>query len=457
MSSNKKPKTDDGAFTKVKEYLLACPDVPSNHPAILAALRGLEHEEQRRARDAKLQQKFAKAEQVKTPGMLAVSAAESTGTDTDLEVIDHEPQEPRSRTSPNPAGDLPDDWHQVPPEIESNADNSAATLGEALAQATVQSLSQHHVQVQKPWQALAVALHSTLRSKLLDFRCTGKEEEQSAPGGFAPPVRELSETQFLPSNTWSNPSHIALRYRKAGTGAMVLTVTEIRGENNEASITVAFGSSQSTESAAEPLQFKIAEHVNLESWNRASNGGKAIPPSLHYKHLSTFLALFCQRFDVGTIQDSNDASVTNEAESLPYVDRSIAALPRPDPASALPTTIPPPYHRPVEPWMREQHQTPTIDSAFGGLRVPGRGDFSGDLMPGGLQVDPLHGGNLMGPGHPMFGAGGVGPHGMTPRFDPFGPQQPDMGSTRGGGRGSGGNPNPDHMRPPNNLNNNMFM
>ena len=98
--------------------------------------------------------------------------------------------------------------------------------------------------------------------------------------------------------------------------------------------------------------------------------------------------------------------------------------------------------------MREQLQPPTIESAFG-LRVPNRGDFAGDLMPGGLQIDPSQGGNLMGPGHPMFG---VGPNGMTPRFDPFGPPQPDIGSTRGGRGGpSQGRPNPDHMRPPNNL------
>ena len=424
MSSNKKAKTDiddDAAFCKVKEYLLTCPDVPADHPAILAALRGLDQEEQRRARDMKLQQKFSKTEANKQVTIPGIPSAEST--DTDLEVIQNEEEEPR-RMSPNPSEDVSDDWHQVPnAENESTADNSAATLGEALAHAAVQSLSEHQVEVRKPWQALVVALHGALRSNVLDFRCIGKEEEQSALGGFAPPVRELSATQFLPQNAWSHPTQISLRYRKTGTGAVVLAVKEIQGENDELFVSLTFGSSQSMEAVADPLQFKIADHINLESWNRASNGGKAIPPSLHYKHLSTFLTLFCQRFDVGAIRDSNDASVTNEAESLPYVDRTIASLPRPDPASALPTTIPSPYNRPVEPWMREQQQPPTIDSAFG-LRVPGGyGDFSGDLVPGGLHVDPLHGGNLMGPGHPMFG---VGPTGMTPRFDPFGPPQPEL-------------------------------
>lgn len=456
MNSNKKAKTDDNAFSKVRKYLLACPDVPDDHPAIQAALRGLAQEEQRHIRDAKLQQKFSKT--TKNP---EISPAQST--DTDLEVIDHVEEGPR-RSSPHSASgeDLPDDWHEVPAD-QTPSDDYAASLGEALAHATVQSLAQHQVRVREPWQALAVALHGALRSDLLDFRCTGKEQDQAASGGFAPPARELPATTFLPPNLWSNPNlkTISLRYRKPGLGdAVVLTVAEIQGDNNEACVSVAFGPSKSSETMAEPLRVKIADYINLDSFMRASNGGKAVPPSLHYKQLSAFMTSFCQCFDVGAIHDSAEGSAPNEAESLPYVDRSIACgLPRPDPAGALPTTVPPLHQRPVEPWMREQYQPPTIESAFG-LRVPGHGDFAGDLVPGGLSADPMRGGNLMGPDHPMFAGG---PHGMTPRFDPFGPPQPDaLGGTRGGGsvgRGgpSQGRPNPDHMRPPNNLNNNMFM
>ena len=458
MSSNKKAKTDDNTFSKVKDYLLACPDVPSDHPAIQAALRGISDEEQRRSRDAKLQEKFATtAKTTETPEI-----STSLSTDTDLELIYHE--EEARRSSPNSATeDLPDDWHQVPSDQSTSADdNMAATLGESLAQAAVQTLSQHQVQVRQPWQALAVSLHGALRSDLLNFRCIGKEKEQTVAGGFAPPVRELPATQFLPPNMWNDPNQkqMSLRYRKVGTGAMVLSVTEIQGENNEALISVTFGQPKSAESTAEPLRVKIAEHVNLDSFMRASKGGKAVPPSLHYKQLSLLLSSFCQRFDIGAIHDSTDSGVSCQAESLPYVDRSVArALPGQVLPDALPTTVPPLYNRPVEPWMREQQQTPTIDSAFG-LNVPRRGDFAGDLVPGGFHMDPLQGGNLMGPDHPMFG---VGPHGMTPRFDPFGPPQPDiLGGTRGGGstdRGgpSQGVPNPDHMRVPRNLNNNMFM
>lgn len=452
MSSNKKPKMDeDDAFTKVKDYLLACPDISKDHPAIQAALRGIAQEEQRRARDAKLQQKFSKVTTVP-----AITSVESN--DTDLEVIEHEKQHSH-RSSPNPLSseDLPDDWHEVPAGNDDSTamDDSSASLGEALAHASVQSLAQHKTQVRQPWQALAVALHGALRSDLLDFRCTGKEESEPSAGGFALPIRELPATQFLPSNLWSNPNinKVALRYRKAGTGSVVLNVALVKGEKNDAFVNVTFGPSKSHEFNAEPLRVKIADHINVDSWNKASSSGaKPIPPSLHYKRLSSLLTSFCQRFDMGPIHDSNKTSAENTAEDLPYVDRSVQAFLRPDPANALPTTVPAPYNQAVEPWMREQNQRPTIDSAFG-LRVPGRGDFAGDLVPGGFNVDPLHGGSLMGPDHPMFNGG---PHGMVPRFDPFGPPQPDIGGTRGSGPNQG-RPNHDHMRPPNNLNNNMFL
>jgi hypothetical protein len=127
------------------------------------------------------------------------------------------------------------------------------------------------------------------------------------------------------------------------------------------------------------------------------------------------------------------------------------------------------------------------------------GDFGDDLAPGGFGplpnsgglAPPGSGGNLMGPNHPAFrggdydnsnslgggdfnNPGGVGGLGMRPRFDPFGPPggptDPDNGGglcpdpRRGNGNGRGrmrgqrgGNPNPDHMRPPNDFGGNMFM
>ena len=105
-------------------------------------------------------------------------------------------------------------------------------------------------------------------------------------------------------------------------------------------------------------------------------------------------------------------------------------------------------------------------------------------MPGGIpRPSGMPEGNLMGPSHQFFqqdfeddfeAENNMGPAGfptpgglgMQPRFDPFYPpgvqgNVPGRGVKRGRGRGrgrfTGGDPNPDHQRPPNNLGGNMFM
>ena len=92
------------------------------------------------------------------------------------------------------------------------------------------------------------------------------------------------------------------------------------------------------------------------------------------------------------------------------------------------------------------------------------------LGPG---FDGRMGGNLMGPNHPMFaGRGGFdpalsglpvgGPGTMQPRFDPIHPGVVYDPDGRGlqplgpGRRRLGGNPNPDHLPPPNSFGQDMF-
>ena len=177
------------------------------------------------------------------------------------------------------------------------------------------------------------------------------------------------------------------------------------------------------------------------------------------------------------------------------------------PTPAVPGVANPP-RLPTGPGIPQPGRAPRIEDLDPSLRRPGPGgDFGGDLAPGGI-LDPRRGmsqednrGSLMGPNHPAFrgpgigggyddfgyGEGGYGledprlPHiggtGMAPRFDPYYPPGvgPDLGrgggpgrgmgrGGRGGGRGrgrrpppSGGDPNPDHLQPPNSFNSDMFM
>jgi hypothetical protein len=230
-----------------------------------------------------------------------------------------------------------------------------------------------------------------------------------------------------------------------------------------------------------------------------------VPPALHYKGLSMLLSNFAKTFDLGNVvEDNKDGSTasTVEQQASPYVDTTIQNLASQQQHQQLmhhmyqpknPTNYPsgPPMRPGVavnrQPWDNDG-RSPTIDGAFPGLRVQGPpGNFAGDLAPGGIvgpgfgSMDPGMGGMLMGPNHPAFNSGGgisgVGPNsgfGMRPRFDPHGPpggpQDPNNpnnfpdgdipdGMRRPNGTrrpGGSGNPNNDHMRPPNNLNNNMF-
>lgn len=126
----------------------------------------------------------------------------------------------------------------------------------------------------------------------------------------------------------------------------------------------------------------------------------------------------------------------------------------------------------------DQHVTPNIRDFQSQQRRPG--DFDRDLMPGSGGVDDPAG-NLMGPNHPAFGGpaiGSGGGYGMRPRFDPYGPpggptdprnldpnrnigpndpRNPQLPRQPRPPPGGPGEPNPDHERPPNDLNNNMFM
>ena len=82
----------DDAFLQVKEYLLACPTLPNNHPFIQAALRGVEQERQRQARDAKLQEKFTAANKTRNNTSSTTSVQNS---DKDLEVIESNEASPQ--------------------------------------------------------------------------------------------------------------------------------------------------------------------------------------------------------------------------------------------------------------------------------------------------------------------------------------------------------------------------
>lgn len=447
MSSNKKAKIDDD-FAQVRRYLLDCPLVAPDHPAIKAAVEGLDRELKRRERDAKLHQKFmSDAVEVEKPKEAPANdgvVAAAMGTTEAKAAAEDEA--------------MSDDWHDISADnSHSKDDGDDGSIGLELSKQAIASVAEFGVRVSTPFEALAVALHAAMRSPRMGFACTGIPDNGPS-NGFAAPVRELPSSVFLPPQWNAKKDEIRLRYRKNSTGSVTLRIKQ-REPNTSDSVEVEVGVYPTTtqEPPSEPLVFGLGDHVNLESFARAVKEQPLVTPALHYKSLSLLLTKFAAAFDLGPFAEEKSAS------SLPYVDQTIQDLP----------SIRAPVHV-NEPWVNGS--TPTIDSAFPGLRVHHPpGDFADDLVPGGLGGhgfgNPNMGGNLMGPNHPVFhgGMSGVGPNsgfGMKPRYDPIdgppgGPTDPNNPDLNNGGNPRGrrhpGEPNPDHLRPPSNLNNNMFM
>ena len=235
-----------------------------------------------------------------------------------------------------------------------------------------------------------------------------------------------------------------------------------------------------------------------------------VSPVLHYLDLAGLMTALVTSFDLGSIRDptlreeeeeeattmaAEAAAVGNSTSMEVDGQRNRPYQKQPNPAPAVPGAANPP-RRSTGPGMTQPGHPPRIEELDPSLHRPGPGggDFGGDLAPGGI-LDPSRGssqkdnrGSLMGPNHPAFRGPGIGgeddfgfgggledprmPHiggtGMTPRFDLYYPPGigPDLGRGGGSGRGMGrggrggrvgGDPNPDHLKPPNSFNSDMFM
>ncbi len=494
---------DKDEFQIARDYLLSCPQLKSDSPAIKAALEGISREEKRRIRDRKLRNKFGG-----NSDTLKNSNSASLTLNDEIVVVEKESDSVILEGSSNNSnmGDDDDDddddddmeWQDVRQQqsdemvasataIEDSFTNEQQEeqdcfLGRTLAKATIDAIAeqaQHKkpVTVQTPLAAVAVALHVSLRT--LGFACTGIPETKPCKG-FAPPIRELPKSEFLPRG-WTNQP---LRYRKADTGALILTVQHL-DESKNCKVTFCPQSSKETNPW---LEFALNEHMNLDSWNAAKLKSDTIGPSLHYKNLSGLLSKFCRTFDLGAISEDTTmggivvppdltsgkdskmeaSGVFQGSNSISYSSSSKLESVRPSNYSVTPTRLDQAF--PSVPAAAAAARGRLVDPLTG---LP-HGDFAGDLIPAGLQDPrfagrmggmPTSGGNLMGPNHPAF-AGNFpnpmvpmgGPGTMQPRFDPIVPPCLNGGEDiPGTARRQRGEPNPDHLRPPNSLGNNMFM
>mmetsp|Transcript_10906 Transcript_10906/g.16318 ORF Transcript_10906/g.16318 Transcript_10906/m.16318 type:complete len:580 (-) Transcript_10906:138-1877(-) len=402
---------------------------------------------------------------------------------------------------------------------DEDAETTVTPLGKKLAEESISAMAQAQVTIQyrsdrAPLAAIALALHGAMVSPTLAFTCTGNmPKKPTNTGGFAAPIRDLPRGMFLPKGWDGNSTCIALRYRKDGVGnvglklALMDDTSREEGEENSTDYGTSMrivqvqlipinGSgnvnSQKTSAEHKSLQFALDSHVNLMSLQVAAqrqSNDAAIMPALHFKNLAGLMNCFVENFDLGHIYDSHDeATATAMDGTKQFVDKYISNLPATTTKATTTKATKADYlaGRPgAPPMIHDAFDLPRKNDLF-------QGDFSGDVVPaitGGPCTAPQQG-NLMGPNHPKFIGGnnhledGVGTDyfdgsgvprfgglGMQPRFDPYGPpggptnDDDPLRVNRGRGRGrggrlpkppKGGGPNPDHMKPPNDLSH-MYM
>ncbi|KAL7550630.1 hypothetical protein ACHAWF_013849 [Thalassiosira exigua] len=466
------------------------------------------------------------------------------------------------------ADDDDEEWEDANPSPSKRQDRSN-TSGEdfqTLASAAVARIAASNVKASTPLGALALALHAALLERTASgtagdggsgaFRCTGVPDAGlvtrlvgddaqgtgrggvggggGGGGGFAAPVRELPRSRLVPSD-WEDAAKrggdggtIAFRYKcgrevrsvdSSGRGSDATTAyLALRRNGDDAA---AYFGPLPTEGTAATKEWTVpvGRHVNLDGFAAAkakAGGSGGVSPSLLYVSLPDMLGDFHN--SLGALLPAE----TKEEEAKPVVGAPsnaplegfaapMPSVPFPSRAAARAATfrpdVPPdgmavdlPRRDPLRADDPRRDPLRASDS-----RRDRRGDFEGDLLPGGPQPGGLHDvprpgmGSQVGPDHPMFdrtfgddpdggyddfggGYGGNGGNfgipgvgggmGMRPRFDPYGPpggptepgrgagggRFPGRGSRLGRGRGRGGrgrappggfgDPNPDHMTPP---------
>ncbi|KAL7451974.1 hypothetical protein ACHAWC_004328, partial [Mediolabrus comicus] len=399
------------------------------------------------------------------------------------------------------------------------------------ASSTISHIAKVDARAETPVGALGLALHTALveltssvngSNKKMEqmFRCTGVPDESivlqflgedkkkesgggGGMGGFAPSIRELPKGVLVPPKWRGDSNLIAFRYK---CGQDVYTTTS--GPTNDSAtlylvlqvqdsttVKVSFGPMPATKGTLQSnqLQFPLTQHINLDGFHASKSKSCAlVQPSLFFISLPNLLLQFGTTF--GCISPTFGTTF-GLISAMQYtfgggpvaavVEEGVVVDTDMDTANPMNTNTQPAAWYPglgIQNGDGPAVELPGRDSTTSNdpLRIMDsrntgtvgrRGDFEGDLLPGGPQPGhlpdnvgtPSFGGSQVGPNHPMFdrtfgddgddmmyqGGVGFGPPnfgipgvgggdmGMRPRFDPFGPPGGPTEPGRGGGRGGG--------------------
>lgn len=330
--------------------------------------------------------------------------------------------------------------HYQSMEVDASDGAEGGAIGEA-QQMSLQSNEQLTPGFQKwvdsrvlpgnPCEALVLGVHSLL----LEHRFTNLTRIPSTVPGFAPSIREVNPSKFIPEEWQVTVASEGLLYKHPLARAPFQIVIKAVGEDS-ASINL----SQKNKVLLD-MTVKLSKLVVVTNFSRGSLSPYEFFSDLDQVKEEIFLPL------IATIQQDVPASASMEPNRRMEADPAYQEpeLQRPDRGFAAPARGPP--------------------VSVGGvgssdLNPAGVPDF--DHRPRPYPMDPNAGGSLVGPGHPLFGSDPSGlrdrdpgypafPRAPQPRFDPYGPVPGANGPDFGGGMPGHpfpGEPEPDHLKPP---------
>ena len=317
--------------------------------------------------------------------------------------------------------------------------SGVSPLGRKLAEESVTLMNtgdNGFAMVRKPLAAIALALHCAMISPTLGFRCTGCvpiqdiQVKTAAVSGFAKPIRELPKNMIVPKSWDMDASrattipvdgglvtcgYVAFRYRKHDVGNVVLRLILLPIEDDrnssmqfkDRSVKIQFIRNGEEEPLQnDPLQFALNQHLNLTSFEKASESNETkglVNPILHFKSLSSLMDTFSSHFDLGHIEEKQVvSSALQDDGTKKFVDAYVSMLPKSTPLDEGNKSL----NDNRNTLGKRPGRSPALDYFGSSQRNKGlfQGDFSGDLLPSGLVPPGQHvgTGNLMGPNHPYF-------------------------------------------------------
>ena len=282
------------------------------------------------------------------------------------------------------------------------------------------------------------ALYLVLHSFMLDEGFICIVELKSTVPGFAPPVREMPKDKLIPDGWNGDLSSFSFMYKHVVKPGKQFSLTCVQVSNDLVMMTLSERSGDSFSTEISIQNYVNESKLNISSEERDLNIIYDNMDELKTK-IKSMVYQLCPK-----LKPSDPLSSSSQQSNESFPGPVPTFQPRGDPYPYNPYP-----HRPEIPVIGggDLHPFPGLIDPFPGSGLYPRGD-----------------GNLMGPNHPFFdpnGSQGILPQ---PRFDPFlpptGPHGPNVGPFGGRGRGRGrpapGEPNPDHLRPPNDFNDNFF-